>query len=146
MINARQLVLLTALCAVAGALLGSCSTTNVSAETGPVFDSSAIAPMNLTASSAAGDSWAMEIVTRGAHLDEAVVVFTDGVTETSHLEGATEATLTSDHAGTLACVMVRVKQDDYWYFDNGKSDYWYFDGAGKMMPQDEGQQWYQVAY
>jgi hypothetical protein len=138
----RQLVFLTVLCALAGALLGSCSTANVSGTAGPLFDSSDIAPLNLTTSSTADGGWEMDIVTRGVQLDEAVVVFTDGVTEVAHLNGVTEATLTSNHDGTLACVMVKVRKGDYWYFDNGKSDYWYFDSAGQMMPESVGEQWY----
>jgi hypothetical protein len=100
--------------------------------------------VNLTTSAAADGSWEMDLVTRGAHLDEAVVVFTDGVTETAQLNGVTTATLSSNHSGTLACVMIKVLKDDYWYFDNAKGDYWYFDKSGRMMPESEGQQWYQV--
>jgi hypothetical protein len=122
--------------------LAGCSTANVSQASGPLFDTADIAPVNLTASSAADGSWQMDIVTRGPQLAEAVVIFTDGVTEHAELAGATTATLSSSHNGTLACVMVKLLKNDYWYFDNGKNDYWYFDGAGRMMPASEGARWY----
>jgi len=145
------LVLAALLIALASVVLplSSCSTANVSAASGPVLDSSQIAPVNLQVSQTAA-GWSMDVTTRGPQLEQAVIVHTDNTEETATLSG-TSAQLSSSNRAPVACVMVMVsKNGGYWYPDGastagGSGDYWYFDSAGQLMRPEDGAKWYAPA-
>lgn len=133
-----------AVCALASVVLplSGCATVNVSESTGPLFDASDIAPVNLSVSSVEGGGVELEIVSRGPQLAAGVMVFADGSTEEATLSGITQV-WESVSTAELVCVMVRVdKSGEYWYFDSSKGDYWYFDSAGNRMTPEQGAQWY----